>query len=391
LDIVKSLAQRRLLVVAIFAGIFVASCVPIRMEASWPALGVIGDEQSIYVAYNDRLVLINPVDGTPLKLRNQDGEVRLDEQGNARIWEFTGPEGSQVQFYSAPVVVDNSRLLIASYNERLFEVGLVTARSDTNISGIELPGPVIADPVLNADENLLYLGISERDLVAVTPANGAEQWRVSTEHGVWSEPLVVDDILYFTSLDHQLYALDARTGEVSWTLDLQGAAPETPLFYEDRLYVGSFARKLFEISLEGEILSEFKTTDWVWSAPTIVDDVLYAGDLSGTVYALDVSDGGFRQLWQADVASKAIRTTPLVSNEYVVVGSRDQNVYWLSRANGSTFFARPVGGEVLSDIVLIEPGGGISEPMVVVGTPNYQELLVAFTLQNGERVWSYGR
>jgi hypothetical protein len=41
--------------------------------------------------------------------------------------------------------------------------------------------------------------------------------------------------------------------------------------------------------------------------------------------------------------------------------------------------------------LLIEPDEerGIDEPLVVVGTNVPQELLVAFTLERGERQWTY--
>jgi outer membrane protein assembly factor BamB len=390
LNSVKKLARRPLIGAAILAVVLAASCVPIRQEASWPALSVIGDEQNIVVAYWDRVVMVNPEDGLGVKLRTPDGEVRVDENGNARLWDFRGPEGTPNQFYASPVLADDDTLLIPSYNNRLFEVGLTTARADRDADGDELLGQAVSNPVLAND--LIYLGYGEGDLVALDANNRTEQWRVDTNQAVWSQPLIVDDVLYFTSLDHYLYAVNPVTGAEIWKLDLQGAAPEAPIFYEGNLYVGSFARKLFKISLDGEVLAEFTTRDWVWSVPSIVDDVLYAGDMGGSVYALDISGDDFRQIWQAQVSGQAIRTTPLVANDYVIVGSRDQKVYWLNRADGSIFWSREVGGEVLSNMLLIEPSESvdIDEPLVIVGTPTHSEVLVAFTLQNGERAWGYG-
>lgn len=387
---VKWLARPRLLGAAILAVVLASACVPIRQEASWPALSVIGEEQNIIVAYWDRVVMVNPEDGIPVRLRDADGEVRVDENGNARLWQFKGPEGTPSQFYAVPVLLNDTTLLIPSYTHRLFEVGLATARADRDLDGDELPGQPVANPVLA--NNLLYLGYSERDLVALNAADRTEAWRVRTNQGVWSQPLIVNDVLYFTSLDHNLYAVNPTTGDTLWSLNLEGAAPEAPIFHNGSLYVGSFARKLFKISTGGEILDEFQTRDWVWSAPSIVDDVLYAGDMGGSVYALDISGDGFEPIWQAQVASRAVRTTPLVAGDYVIVGSRDQKVYWLNRADGSTFFARDVGGEVLSNMLLIEPSEtvNIAQPLVIVGTPTHSEVLIAFTLQNGERTWTYG-
>ncbi|MBZ0299207.1 MAG: PQQ-binding-like beta-propeller repeat protein [Anaerolineae bacterium] len=391
MNIVKSLAQRPLLAVAVMAGVLSAACVPIRQEASWPAVSIIGDEQDILVAYQDRVVLINPEDGTPVKLRNSDGEVRLDEEGNARVWEFTGPEGQSTQFYSTPAQLNDETLLIPSFNDLLFEVGLKTARADKNAAGVALPGPVVSNPVLH--DNRLYMGLSERELVALSQDGTTVEWRFTTGHGVWSQPLIIDNVLYFGSLDHFLYAVNATTGDELWKLDLQGAVTEAPAYYEGNLYVGSFARKVLKISLDGEVLAEYKTNDWVWNTPSIVDGVLYAADMGGAVYALDISGRDFQQVWQAQVTNRAIRTTPLVKNEYVIVGSRDKKLYWLNREDGSTFFSRELSDEALSDFLLIEPSDTVNlpEPIIVAGTPSTQELLVAFTLQSGERVWTYGR
>lgn len=187
--------------------------------------------------------------------------------------------------------------------------------------------------------------------------------------------------------------MNATTGDELWKLDLQGAVTEAPAYYEGNLYVGSFARKVLKISLDGEVLAEYKTNDWVWNTPSIVDGVLYAADMGGAVYALDISGRDFQQVWQAQVTNRAIRTTPLVKNEYVIVGSRDKKLYWLNREDGSTFFSRELSDEALSDFLLIEPSDTVNlpEPIIVAGTPSTQELLVAFTLQSGERVWTYGR
>jgi outer membrane protein assembly factor BamB len=357
------------------------------MEASWPALSLIGDEQNIVMAYKDRIVMVNPIDGTPVKLRDADGEVRLDENGNARVWEFMGGEGSgSSQFYTDPVQINPQTLLVAAYNRRLYEIDLATARSNVT-DGIELPGQVVANPIVADD--LLVIGINERNLIAYDADGPTERWRIATNQAVWSEPLVIDGVIYFTSLDHYLYAINAADGSERWRLDLGGAAPEAPVFFDNHLYIGSLARKIYQISLAGEIIAEHTTDDWIWGTPAVVDSVLYAGDMGGAVYALEITGDGFREVWRSQVSDRAIRTTPLVSGEYVVVGSRDHRVYWLNRESGTTFFPREVPGEVLSDLLLIEPSEtvNIPEPYVIVATPDNAGALFAFTLQNGERVW----
>lgn len=391
MDSVKSLTRRPWVAVVIFAAFMVGACVPIRLEARWPVLSLTGDEQNIFVTYNDRIAMIEPENGSLVRLRNADGEIRLDEQGNARLWDFRGPQEAPNQFFSSPVVVDETTLLIPTHTERLFEVDLPTART-SNGEGLVLSGQVVSDALWHDDT--LYVG-EERELVALDVDSGAERWSIETGQSVWSKPMVVDGVMYFTSLDHFLYAVDPQSGDILWQLDLEGAVPETPVYHEGRLYAGGFARKIFEISLDGEIISTYDTENWVWGKPVIVDDTLYAADLSGMVYALNISDGGFDPVWRSKVSERSIRMTPLVSDDYVVVGSRDHHVYWLNREDGSTFFSREVAGEVLSDMLLVEPSEtvDIPEPYVIVATLANEDFVVAFSLQNGERAWpnSYTR
>lgn len=392
MSFLRKLACSRAIWPALIAGLLVSGCVPIRLEAKWPSVSLVGPEKNIMVAYHDRLVLVDRRDGTPVKLRNADGEVRLDEQGNPRIWEFVATDGGQPsQFYSAPVLTTNNQLLVVTNHKKLFRIDLPTARP-ASTAGTDLPGAVLADPVL-ADSRLL-VGLAESDLVALEGQNFAtEVWRIETQRGVWSDPLLLDGVLYFGTLDHHLIAVDASTGAELWRLNLEGAVLGQPAYRDGHLYVGSLARKLFDISLDGRILAEYKTEDWVWASPALVDGVLYAADLSGTVYALGLDAGGFRELWRARPTRHSIAGRPVVWNEYVIVGSRDRNVYWLDRSSGATFFFRTVADEVLSDLVLIEPDEvvDIPEAYVIVSTVAHGELLVAFTAQNGERVWTYRR
>ncbi len=97
--------------------------------------------------------------------------------------------------------------------------------------------------------------------------------------------------------------------------------------------------------------------------------------------------------WQTAAATRAIPPSPLVAEDVVVVGSRDQKVYWLNRETGEVIDSKDVAGEVLANLLLIEPGedSNVSEPLVIVSTSAPQELLVAFTLERGQRVWAYGR
>jgi outer membrane protein assembly factor BamB len=385
----KAFMQLRLVSLALFLILLVAACGPAPLGTSWGGLSTLGDGQTIVLALNNQVVMVDPTDGSALKLLNSDGQVRLDDQGNPRTWKVTGSD-AQTLFFTVPLVENDETLILGAYNQKFFRVDVPTARIEnpdgTAIEGYS--GHMVANLV--ADDSRIYIGLSNHDVVALDRTDFSVQWTLHTEHGVWSAPLLLDGVLYFTSLDHNLYAADAATGDVLWKLDLEGAVLSTPVYANNHLYVGSFARKIFAISLDGEKLDEYQTADWVWGSPTAVGNVLYAADLGGTVYALDITNG-ITELWKTDVAEKAIRPSPLVVGDTVIVASSDMKVYWLSADNGLVNFSRQVESPVFADLLLIEPSEtlDIPQPLVVVSTMSAAEALVAFTLDQGERRWVY--
>ena len=397
MNTVKRWNQQRLLVMAGLLLVMVAAgCGPAPLGISWAGLTTFGDAQNLLVAFNDRLVMIDPVEGKPIKLLNPSGEVRLDNEGKPRLWEVRAQNGPN-QFFAAPIPLDADTLLVATYNQVLHTVDVPTARIE-NPEGSPIPGTtghLVADLV--SDGDLIFAGLSTKNVVALDREDFRVQWTFPTGHGVWSQPLLQDGVLYFASLDHYLYAVSAKTGEQLWKLDLEGAAPSAPVYYNGRLFIGSFGRKIFEVSTDGQVLNTYKTLDWIWSKPTIVDDILFVGDLVGNVYALDTTRG-LAEVWAQKVASSAIRPAPVVYDNAVVVASRDQKVYWLKRADGSPIMdaeGRPLVREmqapVFSDMLLIKPSEAVklAEPILVVSTLAPNQLLVAYTVSEARFLWAY--
>jgi hypothetical protein len=103
-------------------------------------------------------------------------------------------------------------------------------------------------------------------------------------------------------------------------------------------------------------------------------------------------------VWVQKVAAGAIRATPLIVDNVIIVGARDQKLYWLNRTDGSPKMGpdgkplvRELTAPILSDILLIQPSDSVAipKPYIVVSTTSTTQLLAAYTLDNGESKWSY--
>ena len=389
----SSIRKRFGLIALLLFCLFVfAGCVGARMGVSWPSIGLIelNEEQHITLAYNNDVVILAPSNGAPARLINPiNGQVFRDSDNNPRSWILRGSDNEGAQFYAVPIRLDGESLLLAAHNKRLLIVDSVLVEV---VRTIDLPDKVVANPL--EVNGLLYVPYQNGGLSAWSLEDLREIWHFPTEAGIWAQPLAVADMVVFPSVDHFLYALDRETGQLRWSVDLGGSVASTPLLANDRLYVGSFNKSFFELSLDGEILNEYATQNWVWGTPAIDENgIIYLADLSGFVHALD-SGNRLSERWSKEIAERGIRAGPLVYEDRVIVASRDGKVYWLDRRDGELINAREIDArpELLGDMMLLEPSAtlNIDEPLLLVTSVDGGRLLIAFGI-DGRQTWVYPR
>ncbi|HVO69053.1 MAG TPA: PQQ-binding-like beta-propeller repeat protein, partial [Aggregatilineaceae bacterium] len=342
---------------------------------------------SVYAAFNERVVALNPTSG-------------------AVEWEYPDKASRNATFYAVPVV-DNGTIYIGDYEGRMHaidtsgkEVWVYEPPKETIIGPLSLTAKDRVISGVAVDSDLVFFGLGSRNVVALSRETGQRVWEFKTDHGVWATPLYLPanpDVpssqatLYVLSLDHYLYAIEPETGQELWRQYLGGAAPGN-LVYDstrNRVYVGTFISELLAVDLTThEIMYRFKADDWLWDGPALDGDMLYFGDLAGSLYALRITDNGFEQVWKKKVAQDGIRATPLVTGDTVIVGSQDNRVYAVSKEDGSTRWSLNTGGQALSELILI-PGDSESPDLVVVGTDKSGKLVFAYTVDTGEERWRY--
>ena len=385
-------APRRAVIGLFLVGsLFLAACGGVTGD-SWAGLARDPDGNAIYVAYSDRVVALNPTSG-------------------AVQWEYKY-EGAK--FYAVPAI-DDGMLYIGDYSGRLHSLNLEDGsrnwlyepEKENVIGPISLTADdrVISGVAFNDDK--VFFGLGSQNVMAVSRETAQELWTFKTGHGVWAAPLYVHaregdengrDTLYAVSLDHHLYAIDPDTGDELWKKNLGGAAPGNMVYDEqlNRLYIGTLTSELLAIDLDQRaILDRYETEGWLWGSPALEvqedgTEILYFGDLKGYLYAVEVTEGGFSQRWKMKVAEDAIRATPLLTDGKVIVGSKDKKVYAVSKEDGSSEWNDSTKGEALTELVLVpgsdsEQNGGV----VVLGTSESEERIVAYNVETGEVDWRY--
>lgn len=145
-----------------------------------------------------------------------------------------------------------------------------------------------AQPVLDAERGILYVGAFDSRLYAVRADSGeaVEGFDFQAENWIWSEVLLSGDKLYVTSLDGRLYCLDPLSGKVI-----------APYPYDSR-----------------EIANQ---EDLIRAAPIQAGENILVTTQSGRVIA--VKDGVRQWYWPSGVPTTSILTTPVIAGDKALV------------------------------------------------------------------------
>ncbi len=164
----------------------------------------------------------------------------------------------------------------------------------------------------------MFLSDPSHSAEGAGPTNLALKWKYETGATIKASPTLVNGVCYIGSTDEYIYALDSATGGKKWS---------------------------------------FKTGFAVKSTVAVVNGRLYSGADDGNVYCLDAVTG--KQIWKtpaggitnciiSDGLGAAVRSSPMVLNDRVYVGSLDSNLYCLNAKDGSVIWKFKTTGAILA-------------------------------------------
>lgn len=171
---------------------------------------------------------------------------------------------------------------------------------------------------VGAGGGLVFVGTTNGDVVALSAADGTEQWRIDVGTESVVAPVYDDGRLFIQTIDGRLLAREADTGESIWAFDsqvpiltLRGTA--TPVVAGQIVYSGFADGMLMALNgATGERLwghrvmlpqgrSELDRMVDVDSSPLVVGPIVYAASFQGRLKAVRRADG--RPLWEKEASS----------------------------------------------------------------------------------------
>ncbi|MFK7804830.1 MAG: PQQ-binding-like beta-propeller repeat protein [Anaerolineae bacterium] len=313
-----------LILIAVVAIFFLQAC-GVQQTGNWPTISA--KDSKVYIAYRQDV-------------------ISLDVAEKEEAWRFQGE--SSVEFYAPPepapaagedtiYLADFGRsagifagggLIVSMYALQDNPAGApptpptLWISPEDQISGRIVSGMLIED-------DTIYTGTSNNQIIAVNRNDGTILWEASTENAVWSPPASLNETIFVSSIDRNIYAINKSDGSIKWTHTLNGAGAGSPVISADqqRVYAGSFGGEVIALNPEdGSDIWKTSTTnaDWVWGAPVEIGDELIYADVDGNVYAVDAFTG--EEIWNAKVVGSVVGDI-LVSGDTILVGAGDEESF----------------------------------------------------------------
>jgi outer membrane protein assembly factor BamB len=244
------------------------------------------------------------------------------------------------------------------------------------------PGvPVFSSPAeLN---NVVYAGAYDGNMYAFNATTGAKLWSYFTETGSWifSAPAVANGVVYFSSVypgvPGVIYAVKTD-GTLLWSYPTLNGSYATPTVADGVVYCGDYSGTLYALNAtSGALLWTYDTGTQIASAPAVVDGVVYIGSENHSVYALNATTGA--RIWSFATGDQ-IQSSPSVAGGVVYIGSNDNNFYALKATTGALLWKYTTGGQVYATPAV---AGGV----VYVGS--YDGYVYAFKANTHALLWKY--
>lgn len=293
-------------------------------------------------------------------------------------WKYPA-EGADTKeaYFANPVLTDDGQLLIVSAGSNHSLTSLDSANGTANWTFDGAQGAWIASPAVV--DGTIYAPNTD-GILYVLDMSGNLRWEKEIGGALWSQPVSDGTMLYITSLNHNLYALDLSTQEVAWSLSLNGALPGTAALDEaGNLYAGSFGSKVASIDTQKQAIAwETPIAGWVWDAPVLDGETLYVGDLEGNFHSFDIKTGN--ENWAAIKPNGPITGSPLVMNDFIVIGTESGSAYAIDR-EGGIVWQHTIGGRLYT-----APVAG--NDLILFSPMEIDSILVALDL-DGRQVWQF--
>jgi outer membrane protein assembly factor BamB len=278
------------------------------------------------VAIVDGVVFAGCLDGNLYALSLADGKEK---------WKYHTELG-----FSAPAAVADGRVFAGDADGKFYCLDAATGKP---VWGYETGGEI--DSGANFYKDKVLFGSQDATLYCLVAATGEVAWKHTIGDQIRCSPTVVEGRAFLAGCDGKLHIIDLETGEAKAEVEIDAPTGSTPGVGGTRVFFGTEGSSFFGIDWkEAKIVWQFKSPRNMpfRSSAAVTDEAIIFGGRDKQVYALDPADG--HELWKFATRAR-VDSSPVVVGSRALVGSSDGRLYALDRKSGEKVWEYQAGGD----------------------------------------------
>jgi len=254
----------------------------------------------------------------------------LDAITGAEIWKFrSGP-------WEIIPTINQGVLYAGSYGKKFYALDQQTGQTLWTFDQASSDFRIGSATYYNGN---IYTSNGDWYFYSLDASTGQLNWKTYLVAG--GNPAVVNGVVYTIGMDaalanSYLYALDAATGQVKWQKNIPDVNG-SPTVVNGVVYIGTGSHRVFALNAEtGQDIWQAEVGWWVQSAPIVAGDILYVTVGDGSLAAIDVASGNL--LWEHGLYPNGALggLSPAVANDMVFAVDVVGRVYALDAKTGET-------------------------------------------------------
>jgi len=252
-------------------------------------------------------------------------------------------------------------------------------RSIENLDPEQFSPGFKAAPRVTADA--IYIGDEDGMIHAVDRVTGRKKWIVTTGAEIAGCAAIVGKHVIVGSYDSFLYCLNIKDGSIVWKFQTGDRINGSPAIAGKYTFVAGCDQHLRVINIEtGRQKGELALDTYLIASPAVMGEMLYVGTYGGRVVAVDWKNEKIVWKHKPPRGEFPIHSSAAVTDNYVVVGSRDKQLHCLDRRTGKSLWTFRTRGRIDSSPV-------IAGDRVYFGSADRR--LYAVGLADGKQLWIF--
>lgn len=191
-----------------------------------------------------------------------------------------------------------------------------------------------ARPVLSDNSDELLVATLNQRLLAIDPVTGTAESTtgISLPGQVIADVVPVEGVVYVPLKLGNLVALNQESGEVLWEVDTEAGVWSAPLIVDGMLYFGSIDHLVYAVDIgSGEVLWTQNLEGGVAATPAYHDGRIYAGSFSHKIFEMDAETGN---ILAEHEGNNWVWHTPIIADDVLYYADLSGYVHALDITNG---------------------------------------------------------